>query len=126
MKGGFCQPEDASQERVHICVCSPLHARSSFVHRNNPLCLSPLRRQTWARLRGYRSSACSFARSSAGLQPGASARPTRCPRPTSSGCCTASWNSWASHVRGWSIPRIRPPTSSDLKAFRVSRKLLKT
>lgn len=87
-------------------------------------CFSTRRRQTWARLRGYHSSACCCARSSAGLQRGAYARPTRCPRPTSSGCCTASWNSWASPVRGWSILHIRPPTLSDLKAFRVRRKVL--
>lgn len=79
----------------------------------------PRRWQSWVRQCGYGSSGFSCACSSAGLQPAVSARWTRCLKRTSSGSCTASWSNSVSPVPGWSIRRIRPPTSSDLRAYKV-------
>lgn len=99
------------------CICSRLHA--CLCAQIPVVFFAPRRWQRWARLCGWRCSASSCSYSSTGLQPAALARRTRCPRPTSNVSCTASWSSWALPGPGWSIPRIRPPTSSDLRVYRV-------
>lgn len=101
------------------CICSWLHACLCAQIRVVTVFLTPHRWRRWARLCGWRCSASSCSYSSAGLQHAALARRTRCPRPTSNVSCTASWSSWALLGPGWSIPRIRLPTSSDLRVYRV-------